>query len=143
MDESHSDLAWLKGQRAGVEAYLKAEGVVHGGVSAEPGWYVPDVLAVWPVQSAADPTTVGWWAISGDMPTDYVSATSGMDARAAIAAFASSWQDAAAHMAAGVAPSGFTIGNRENWASLAPMLRSRADTLARWVADDEMWEEDA
>lgn len=137
--EPDADVAWMQRQRAAVEAYLAAEGVAHGGVAAEPDWYEPDVVAIWPVQSAATPGALGWWAVSGDVPTDYVTADPQMDARAALAAIAARWQAAATRMAAGLEPEGLVIGVPDEWPVLAPMLKSRADTLAAWAADAELW----
>lgn len=138
-DDPSADAAWLAAQRTEVEAYLAAEGLDHGGVAVEPDWYEPEVLAVWRVRSGTAPNRLGWWAVSGDVPTDYVTATSDMDARSAVAAVAVRWQAAAARMAQGLPPEGMALGAREEWPTLAPMLRSRADTLAAWAADAELW----
>ena len=138
-DDHESDAAWLREQRAQVEAYLTSEGIAHGGVASEPDWYEPEVLAIWPVESGAAPGTLGWWAVSGDVPTDYVTAAPGMDARGALASVAARWHAAASRMAKGLAPEGLTIGPPEEWPTLAPVLQSRAETLAGWAADDELW----
>src|SRR6187397_2702283 len=69
------DAAWAAEQRETVESYLRAQGCDHAGVSLEPRWYLSPYLAVWAVRSKANPDVVGWWAISGDVPTDYMTAT--------------------------------------------------------------------
>jgi hypothetical protein len=138
-DVHESDAAWLREQRAQVEAYLAVEGVAHGGIASEPDWYEPEILAIWPVESGAAPGELGWWVVSGDVPTDYLTAAPGMDARGALASVAARWQVAASRMAQGLAPEGLRIGPPEEWRALAPMLRSRAATLAEWAADDELW----
>ena len=139
-DDPGADAEWLRAQHAEVESYLAAEQVPHAGIGPDPAWYVPGVLAIWPVRSGAAPGTLGWWAISGDVPTDYVTASPGMDARAALAVIAARWQAAAARMARGLGPEGWTLGTPADWPTLGPQLGSRAATLARWAADAELWE---
>lgn len=134
-----SDEHWLRVQREELQAYLGGEGVVHGGIAPEPDWYEPDVLAIWSVQSGATPERRGWWAVTGDVPTDFLSASDAADARTALAQIAARWQAAAVRMAEGCEPDGFSIGTPEDWPVLAPMLKSRADTLAEWAADPELW----
>src|SRR5437764_5727586 len=41
-------------------------------LSLEPRWFLSPYVAVWAVRSRANPDRVGWWAISGDLPTDYM-----------------------------------------------------------------------
>ena len=138
-DEPDSDATWLSEQRAEVESYLAAERVAHAGVASEPDWYVPGVLAIWPVRSGVAPEAFGWWVVSGDVPTDYVTAAPGMDAQGALAVIAARWQAAAARMAQGLSPEGWSLGTPADWPTLGPMLGSRADTLARWAAKAELW----
>ncbi|MFC7421714.1 DUF4826 family protein [Iodobacter arcticus] len=81
------------------------------------------------------------WAISGDLPNDYVSAYKAKNPKEAIHAIASLWQEAAQYMARGLAHPSFMIGTGEHAEELAPMLASRAKMLLDWSSDPEMWEE--
>ena len=83
---------------------------------------------------AVRPGWVGWWAISGDLPTDYCSCEEPRHPRTAARTFAATWRAAADD----VRPDG-TLGETELPASLAEMLRSRADILDDWAKDDENW----
>lgn len=88
-----------------------------------------------------NPSSVGWWAISGDIPNDYVSADKASNPREAVGAIASLWKEAAEYMARGERHPTFVIGSGEHTEELAPMLASRAELLLEWVSDPEVWEE--
>jgi hypothetical protein len=121
------DAAWAADQRKMVEHYLQAQRCEHVGVSLEPRWYLSPYLAVWAVRSKANPDAVGWWAISGDVPTDYMTATRELRSNAdVLAAFGAHWSKAAEAMSRGEYAG---IGKRENIAELAPLLRTRAEML--------------
>jgi hypothetical protein len=121
------DAAWAADQRKAVEAYLQTQGCDHAGVSLEPRWYLPPYLAVWAVRSRANPDLVGWWAISGDVPTDYMTAARELRSTAdVLAAFGAQWSRAAEAMLQGEYAG---IGKPENIAELAPLLRTRATML--------------
>lgn len=121
------DAAWAADQRKVVEHYLQAERCEHAGVSLEPRWYLSPCLAVWAVRSKVNPDAVGWWAISGDVPTDYMTATRELKCTAdVLAAFGAQWSKAAEAMSRGEYAG---IGKRENIAALAPLLRTRAEML--------------
>ena len=121
------DAAWAADQRKTVEAYLRTQGCDHAGVSLEPRWYLSPYLAVWAVRSKANPDVVGWWAISGDVPTDYMTATRELRSTAdVLAAFGAQWSRAAETMSRGEYAG---IGKPENITELAPLLRTRAAML--------------
>jgi hypothetical protein len=120
---------WLASQRGGVERYLAGQGAIHGGVAEDPEWTIPQRVAVWAVRSMADPDRVGWWAISGDVPADYMSCRGERDVGDVLLAFAARWTLAAEQMAAGGTPDGFTVGDPANARELAPLLASRAKLL--------------
>ena len=108
----------------------------------EPAWQVSPYVSVWAIESVESPGSVGWWAISGDMPNDYVSADRAKNPREAVEAIATLWKEAAVYMARGEQHPAFIIGSGELDEELAPMLASRADLLLEWVSDPEAWEED-
>lgn len=118
---------WVSGQRRVVEDYLKTQGCEHGGVSLEPRWYASPHVAVWAVRSRSNPDFVGWWAISGDLPTDYMTASPEIGSVPSIlAAFAARWSTISEAMSKGE-ESG--IGRQSDAASLAPLLSARVQLL--------------
>jgi hypothetical protein len=140
-DDPKVEASWIEEQREEVLSYLSAEHVGIESLPADPAWHIPPYVAIWEVPSVRAPKGVGWWAISGDVPTDYISAAGISDARSAMSAFADRWVRAAESMRAGTAPSDFTIGSPAEWPQLAPLLTSRATLLADWASDEEIWAE--
>jgi hypothetical protein len=121
------DARWAAGQRRVVEGYLQTQGCDHAGVALEPRWYLSPYLAIWAVRSKANPDLVGWWAISGDVPTDYTMATRELRSTAdVLAAFGAQWSRAAAAMSRGEYAG---IGKPEDISELAPLLGTRAAML--------------
>jgi hypothetical protein len=121
------DAPWATDQRKVVEAYLRTQSCDHAGISLEPRWYMSPYLAVWAVRSKANPDLIGWWAISGDVPTDYMTAARDLRSTAdVLAAFAAQWSRASERMSCGEYAG---IGKPENIAELAPLLTNRARML--------------
>ena len=89
---------WIADQRRDVVHYLAAEGVEHGGVGEDPAFHVHPYLALWAVQSRRSAGAIGWWALSGDVPKDYISSNDGRHPREALRAFARHWRDWSSHM---------------------------------------------
>jgi hypothetical protein len=136
-DDPEVEAQWLKEQHATVKHYLDREEVRHRGVASAPEWFLTPYVSVWKVES--DHGVVGWWAISGDLPTDYISGSGATDARSALSAFARRWREASACMARGEEHSTVRIGNVQNRRELGDLLSRRAEILQEWVNDDAMW----
>ncbi len=130
---------WIGGQRQHVVDYLAAEGVDHGGVGDYPAFHVHPYLALWAVQSLRSPGAVGWWALSGDVPADYISSSEGRHPREALRAFARHWHDWAAHMLRGESHPDYSHTAGEQSPELGDLLRRRADLIAQFADDDEVW----
>ncbi|WP_140637407.1 DUF4826 family protein [Methylibium rhizosphaerae] len=142
-EDSEVDARWCSERRAEVVAYLHAEGLRHGGIGDCPAWHLAPFVSIWAVQSLAKPGRVGWWAICGDLPCDYVSSKDAEHPREAMRAIAMRWADAAARMLRGDQLPHYSIGPPEESASLAPMLHARAELLTDMASDESLWEEDA
>lgn len=133
--------AWCSRQRAEVIEYLEREQLVHGEVGEWPAWHVWPQVAVWAVESVAHPGWVGWWVISGDLPTDYTTCGPERHPREGVRDIAERWRTAASRWKQGERADDWNIGSRENEATLAPLLAARAETLLSFVADDSLWGE--
>ena len=140
---NYDDEDWCQERRAEVSEYLKCEGIVHGRVAEWPGWHIAPYVSVWAIESDSRPDWVGWWAICGDLPTDYVSAREIRSPREAVIAIAERWLEVSSCMARGVPHPELKIGNSNEWPSLVPLLESRASTLLQWANDQSLWEEEA
>ncbi|MGN6829126.1 DUF4826 family protein [Paucibacter sp. M5-1] len=141
-DDPEIDAQWCAERRREVAEYLRGEGLSHGRIGENPAWHVAPFVSVWAIENLASQTSVGWWAISGDMPNDYVSGSRASNPREAVQAIASLWQEAAQYMARGEKHPTFRIGSGEQDEELAPMLASRAALLLEWVDDPEAWEDE-
>jgi hypothetical protein len=138
-DDPEREAGWIRDQREALLEYLAREQVSHNGVPERPDWLIAPYVAIWSVESKKRPGAVGWWAISGDVPTDYMSSSEIRDARMAMRVFSRRWAKASKQMAAGVEPEEFRIGKAERWPQLAPLLASRAKLLGDWADQDDMW----
>ena len=140
-DDPEFEAQWLAERRDEVASYLEREGVVYGKIGEVPAWHIAPYVSIWAVENQENPSLIVAWAISGDLPNDYVSASSARNPREAMHAIASLWEEAAQYMARGERHPTFVIGTGENAEELAPMLASRAEMLLEWAGDPEIWEE--
>ena len=126
-------------RRAGVEAYLEAEAIVHGAVEEWPSWYVAPYVSIWSVASAAHANHQAWLVICGDLPTDYISALSVVHPRHALRLIGHRWLEVSSYMLRGEAHPTIVIGSERTWPELGPLLQSRAETLIEWADSDDVW----
>ena len=140
-DNPEIEAKWFAECRVEVAEYLKHEGVTHGKIGEKPAWSVAPYVSIWAIESHKSPGSVGWWAISGDLPNDYVSGSSAGTPQEAMRAIASLWKEKSQYMARGERHPTFVIGTGENDEELASMLSSRAEMLLEWANDQEVWEE--
>lgn len=139
---SKSEDTWIASQRKVVQEYLERERVDHLGVGEYPAFHVHPYVAVWAVQSKKAPGWVGWWAISGDLPTDYVSRGKIAHPREALRAFALHWREMSDYMLRGEEHPDVKIGSPDQWPELGDLLRRRAQILQSYADDDDIWEEE-
>jgi hypothetical protein len=118
------------GDRVLIFAALRARGSV-----LEPRWFLTPYLAIWAVRSQAEPGCIGWWAISGDVPTDYLPCTSERDNTDVLLSFSRVWHSVAAYMAEGQWAPNHEIGPPGQQRELAPLLIRRAEMLEELARD--------
>ncbi|HEY2658221.1 MAG TPA: DUF4826 family protein [Caulobacteraceae bacterium] len=128
---------WCDERRADVAQYLRNQGLQHGEIGEVAAWFVAPHISVWAIESLKSPGAVGWWAISGDMPTDYCSADQCRHPRLALRRIAERWVQEIAATQSGsdrIGATGLDI-------ALMPLLRARATVLSMFAADDDAWPE--
>jgi hypothetical protein len=130
---------WCEERRAQVTTYLHDEGVEHGRVGDWPAWHLAPYISIWAIESRTQSGSIGWWAICGDVPTDHISAAGIENPRDAMRAVATEWHELAKLMSSGESLPNIRIGQPEEWASLAPLLQTRASMLLQWADDDALW----
>lgn len=138
-DDPDVQLRWITEQRKEVIDYLNGEGVCHGGIPDEPDWFFVPYLAIWRVMSLKAPGIAGWWAISGDVPTDYISSRCIADPRSAMSKFSENWFELSQYMIQGLPHPDVRIGTRDKWPELGDLLSRRANLLAEFAGDGEIW----
>ena len=137
--QSPDEDAWVVERRSAVIAYLHGEGVRHGQVGEWTAWHLQPYLAIFAVESVIAPGRVGWWAITGDVPTDYVSFGDADHPREVTRHFARQWAEVSAFMLRGEPHPETTIGTPEQWPELGDLLRRRSQLLQQWADDDSIW----
>lgn len=133
------DDAWCDEQRLIASEYLSQQPGPFGALGEWPAWHVSPYCAIWAVESVRAPGRMGWWVITGDLPTDYASAGGVPTPRDAARAFAHRWRDASRAMVRGEEPHDVSVGTSANRVELGELLASRAQVLAQWVEDDAAW----
>jgi len=135
------ETAWVKQEREKVIAYLASQHCEHAGVGEWPAFHIDPYVALWTVQSPTAPGRIGWWAISGDLPTDYMSSASGYHPRDALRHFSAEWMSVTESMKRGEEHARTKMGTPELWPTMAPLLQARAEILRQYADDDGLWEE--
>eukprot|EP01034_Spumella_vulgaris_P033451 gene33451-41275_t len=100
---------WASQERSRVNAYLEGEGISSPSVEW-PAFDMAPHFAIWAIESKQVPGKVGWWAFSGDCPTDYVSEDGGCHPRNALKLLLNKWTAYVAALKAGVQPEGIRFG---------------------------------
>lgn len=129
---------WAGQERERVKLYLESEGIQSPNVQW-PAFDVPPYFAIWAVESKRSPGKVGWWAFSGDCPTDYVSEDGSCHPRNALKRLLQQWQSYLPELDAGRQPAGARIGTSQTPEGLGKLLESRITLLTRLLNDDERW----
>lgn len=139
-DDPEIEEAWCDERRADVADYLGRQRVASGRIGEWPAWHIAPYVSIWAIESGETPGAIGWWVISGDLPTDYISGHDAKDPRQALRAFADRWTEAAEEIAEGTCPPDFQIGRTsDERKSLAPLLSARAELLADFADREEIW----
>ncbi|MDJ0613501.1 MAG: DUF4826 family protein [Rhizobiaceae bacterium] len=140
MDDSEINV-WVGQQRENVETYLQGHGIDTPNVGEWPAFEVAPYFAIWAVESQRLPGQVGWWAFSGDCPTDYVSEKGHSHPRAALGTLLENWRSYIPHMKANRMPPNVEFGQGAQLSELGQLLEARVGILEEWYLDDEMWED--
>jgi hypothetical protein len=92
MTDDIDEDAWLAERRKEVARYLANERLEHGCIALEAAWCVAPYVSLWQIESLKSPRRIGWWAICGDHPTDYISANDLDEPREVLRANGERWR---------------------------------------------------
>lgn len=143
-DDPEVEARWCDAQRKAVADYLRSQKLKHGRIGDGPAWHVAPHVSIWAVESLSRPEWIGWWAICGDLPTDYLSAADvepPQHPRKALRIFAENWLGIVQAWREGREIEHTRIGDLSSRNELGPLLESRARMLMTWAQDDALWEE--
>jgi hypothetical protein len=141
-DSDNNDEQWCAGHRLNVIEYLQRQNVQHSQIGLWPAWHIVPYVSVWAVESIKSPGWVGWWVICGDLPTDYMTSGNVRHPRDAVRKFAELWLEAVPYMLRGENHPNISFGSGKHLPTLALLLKSRAELLLAWVADETIWQDD-
>jgi hypothetical protein len=143
-DDPETEEQWCDVKRARVADYLRSQGVEHGRIGDWPAWHIPPHVAAWAIESRVRPEWIGWWVVSGDLPTDYISATDiqpPQHPRKTMRAIGERWLRLVETWNSGRDDEETRIAGPHSPQELAPLLDSRARLFIEWTDDDTLWEE--
>lgn len=127
--------AWCGERRAEVAQYLHDHSLDHGQIGEVPAWFVAPLISVWTIESLKSPGWVGWWAVCGDLPTDYCSAESCRHPSLAVKRIAERWNEEIS----ATGPDDSEIGSTGLLVALLPLLQARTKLLLDIRDDDAAW----
>ena len=123
---------WVRTQFQKANRFLAEKGVIPSKVLADESRYLAPYMAIWKMESKR-PSNKTYWAMSGDLPSDFVDVKVAATARDAVRHFSMMWQMQAENLVR----SGATRDATQ--AKFAQLLVSRAESLYRMHNDDKLW----
>lgn len=102
------------------------------------------LFSLWAIESSEVLGSIGWWALSGDVPLDHISAADiepPQLPRKALRVFSENWEEIVRAWEEGKEPANVRLGSVGDREVLGPLLTTRAKFLLELAEDDELWEE--
>jgi hypothetical protein len=131
---------WVDGQRSNVEQHLTQQGIDDPTVGPWPAFEIAPHFAIWPVESKTTPGDVGWWAFSGDCPTDHVKEDGPCHPRHALTNLLRKWRTCIPYLKKGEQPPESNFTGDTDMATLAELLQTRVGILEELHGDEKLWE---
>ena len=144
-DDPEVEERWCFAQQKSAADYLRSQNVKHGRIGEWPAWHIAPYVSIWAIESHARRESIGWWAICGDLPTDYISSADvkpPQHPRKAMRIFAQNWLELVKAWKDGREIENTRIGDPSEHEELEPLLEARAKLLNEWADNDSLWEEE-
>jgi len=144
-DDPEVEERWCSEQRKIVADYLRSQKLKHGRIGEWPAWHIAPHASIWAIESLARPEWIGWWAICGDLPIDYICSADvkpPQHPRKAMRVFAQNWLEVVEEWKDGREIENSQIGDSSSHGELGPLLELRAKLLMEWADDDSLWEKE-
>ena len=133
--------SWVAEERIKVINYLESEGIESPNVGEWPAYEVAPYFCIWAIESKKAEGYVGWWAFSGDCPTDYVSEKGKSHPREALKDLLENWKTNIPYLKNGEQPPNAKLGDGSNLIELGELLEKRVSLLEQLASNDEYWED--
>ena len=130
---------WCAERAADVSACLDRQALEHGRIGEWPAWHVMPYASLWAVESQSRPEWIGWWVISGDLPSDALAAHDLPTPRDALRAFGRRWLLHGAALDRGEVPGAWAHQPDAALPKLAATLKKRGAALQAWADDAASW----
>lgn len=132
---------WVKSERKKVKEYLEKEGIENPNIGECPAFEVNPYFAIWAIESKKSPEKIGWWAFSGDCPTDYVSEDGKCNPRNALENLINKWKEYVPSLKSGKQPKDVNFGKKSELKEFGKLLEDRIKVLEEWLMNNDIWEE--
>ncbi|MBU3023094.1 DUF4826 family protein [Aestuariibacter sp. A3R04] len=120
---------WINQQLQKANKHLAENGIVVSTVDEKVSRYLLPFFAVWKVKASDNKF---YWALSGDLPADFIAGDNAKNAREALRHFALSWQIKAENLVrSGIAD--------QTQMQFAGILQNRAEKLHDFAEEDAIW----
>lgn len=138
-DDPKVEEEWCAQGRDHVEWFLDQQPIEHGRIGEWPAFHIAPHVAVWAIESGEEEDLLGWWVITGDLPTDYFSAMELHHPRQVLAEAAARWQMLLDNVAKGVEDESISLAGLAENPELQEVLRVRIELLKRTFNQEEFW----
>ena len=132
---------WVVNERTKVEEYLSKQGIENPTVGPWPAFEIAPHFAIWAVESKKVAGKIGWWAFSGDCPTDYVTEDGKCHPRNALRILLDQWREQIPYMKNGQQPPNTRFNDQYELSMLGELIETRVEILEAWLLDDGLWED--
>lgn len=130
---------WCEQQREHVAWFIGQQPIQPGRIGEWPAFHIAPHVAIWAIESGVKENLLGWWVITGDLPTDYFSAMALHHPREVLRAAADRWEKLLHNIRRGLDDNEMTIAGLENNPELQEILRIRIGLLRKTAEPDDFW----
>ena len=130
---------WCAQQREHVDWFLDQQPIHPGRIGEWPAFHIAPHVAVWAIESGEEEDLLGWWVITGDLPTDYFSALELHHPREVLGEAANRWQMLLDNVAKGVEDDSISLPGLAENKELQEILRVRIELLRKTYGQEAFW----
>ncbi|MEI7986252.1 MAG: DUF4826 family protein [Armatimonadota bacterium] len=138
-DDPQVEGDWCAQQREHVEWFLDQQPIQPGRIGEWPAFHIAPHVAIWAIESGEEEDLLGWWVITGDLPTDYFSAMELHHPREVLAAAADRWQMLLDNIKNGVEDDSISLPGLAENLELQEILNIRVKLLRKTYGMDDFW----